>query len=461
MTRIEIARARWQLWAVTFAIIASLAGAIIVLAAAADPGDQGRFLPPRAMLAVGLGGMIAAFVLYAIDRERNLHRLTVRLIQERIEAEQLADRLVTLSELARERDTNAALLEGSADAIAVVDVEGHIVRFNPAMEELTGVKASDAVGRSAFEVLKFGTGEDAGDPLLASLADGLSRAGLELRLLDAEGAECWVSATFSPITEFDEGLVLLLVSLRDIREQKEQERQQRDFVSVAAHELRSPLTAIKGFARTLKLKGEQLPRERRDAYLDMVNEQSNRLARLVDDLMQVARIDAGRVVLETTEVDLEPLLLELVEQFREKWRDRSVHVRVDQGVPAVLADPHRVEEVLINLIDNAIKYSPSGAPVEVAIAERAGIVEVTVRDRGIGIPAEKIPTLFEKFHRLRDPSVVDVPGTGLGLYIVKGLVEAHGGRVGVHSAPGDGSAFSFTLPRALVPVGAATGTDQA
>jgi PAS domain S-box-containing protein len=449
-SRTEIIRARWQLWLVTFAILTALAGLVIYLATSTDQHVSVTFIPSRVLLAMALAGMVFAFVMYAVDRERNLHRLADRLIKEQLEGERLGARLQYLAELTRERDTNAALLEGSADGVVVLDGDRRIRRFNPAMETLSGLEARAVTGRDFCDALRFLGPEgdeihEALHPVTLTLADGVARAGMQMQLVIPGGTH-WVSATFSPVLEGDHPVVVLC-SLRDIAEQKEQEAMQRDFVSMAAHELRSPLTAIKGFTRTLISKADQIDEERRTRYLTMVNEQSDRLARLVDDLMQVSRIDAQRLTLDREYLDVATMVETLAEQFRTKWSERPIDVVLGQGeLPAALADPHKVEEILINLIDNAIKYSPDGAPVEVCIRELGGDVRVDVRDHGAGIAREDQASLFQKFHRLPASKARDIPGTGLGLYIVKGFVEAHGGEVWVESEPGKGATFSFTIP---------------
>jgi two-component system, OmpR family, phosphate regulon sensor histidine kinase PhoR len=450
-SRTEIVRAQWQLWGVAFTIISGLAAVLIFLATSAQPLPQSVFLPSRVWLAIGLGGLCFAFTLYAIDRERNLHRLAERLTREQVEAEHLAARLEHLHELTRERDTSAALLAGSADGVAVADGDLRITRFNRSMQELTLRAEEDALGKRADAVFQFigldgSSLEKMTHPMRAVAADGVARKGLELRLLLPDGTERWVSATFSPIGDSDARLIL--ISLRDIAEQKELERTHRDFVSMAAHELRSPLTAIKGFTRTLMMKADKLSEERRNEYLSVVNEQSNRLARLVEDLMQVSRIDAGRVSLHREDLDLGETISALVEQFRGKWTGRTIRVsKKGKGLYAH-ADPHKFEEILINLIDNAVKYSPAGTPVVVSLEEDGPEIAISVRDRGVGIPSDEVPNLFQKFARVSSAATAEVPGTGLGLYIVKGFVEAHGGRVSVDSTPGEGSTFTFSLPAA-------------
>jgi len=449
--RRDVVRAQWQLWAVAFVIIGGLAGALIFLATDAAPTTSVSFLPSRALLAIALGGLVAAFTMYAIDRERNLHRLSERLLREQLDSEQLTTRLTYLHELTRERDTNAALLDGSADGIAVLDGDLRIVRFNRTMESLSARAGTEVLGERAEAVFRFTTRDGTvldgvQHPARVVATDGIARAGLELRMLLEDDRERWVSGSFSPIRDAS-GIIAVLINLRDIEEQKEQERMHRDFVSMAAHELRNPLTAIKGFTRTLMVKADKLTEERRLEYLSMVNQQSNRLARLVEDLMQVSRIDAGRVSIEPRALQLEETLAGLLDQFRTKWTGREILIDLaGDGVPSVFADPHKLEEILINLIDNAVKYSAGDSPITVSIGSEAGSVRVSVRDRGDGIAPEEIPNLFQKFARISTPSTSEIPGTGLGLYIVKGFVEAHGGRVWVDSALGEGSTFSFTLP---------------
>jgi len=453
--RKDVVRAQWQLWAAAFVIIGGLAGALIFVATSSAPASTLTFLPSRALLAIALGGFLTAFTMYAIDRERHLHRLSERLLREQVDTEQMSTRIKYLHELTRERDTNAALLDGSADGIAVIDDDFRIIRFNRSMENICGLAGSEALGKRAEAVLRFATADGSPldgvmHPVRVAATDGIARAGVELRLLVGEAKERWVSGTFSPLRDAD-GTGAILVNLRDIAEQKEQERMHRDFVSMAAHELRNPLTAIKGFTRTLMLKADMLTDERKVEYLSMVNEQSNRLAHLVEDLMQVSRIDAGRVTLKPRALDLAETLAGLLDQFRTKWTGREIVVdHSGPEISPVLADPHKLEEILINLIDNAVKYSAPTAPVEIFIGTDRSEVQVSVRDHGEGIAPEEIPNLFQKFARISSAATAEIPGTGLGLFIVKGFVVAHGGRVWVDSTLGEGSTFTFTLPAAPV-----------
>jgi PAS domain S-box-containing protein len=451
----QIQRARWQLWAVTFSILGSLATVLVFVSSGREGAPRLDPLP-EGTLRIALLGLIVAFALYAIDRERHLRRLADRLTEEQIESARLQARLQYLAELQRERDTTAALLEGAADGIAVVDRSLRLLRFNGAMQALCGQTAGRVLGGLAPVVLPFvaadGTPlEGEAYPLAAVLADGAPRPPTELRLRLPDGTLRWVSATFSPVRDPETHQpALALAILRDISRQKEVEQLQRDFVSIVSHELRAPLTAIKGFAKTLLMKDEELDAPTRREFLATVNEQAERLARLVDDLLQVSRIDAGRVRLDREDLSLAGVVEELMGQFHSRWGARRFVVDLPPDLPPVRADRAKLEEILINLIDNAIKYSPEGAPVRVAARPAGDEIEVAVEDRGIGIAPEDVAHLFEKFQRIVTPATRDIGGTGLGLYIVKGLVEAHGGRVWVESVPGAGSTFCFTLPRARV-----------
>lgn len=466
-----IERARSHLWAVTFAIIAALAGSVVYFTGRREVDQLPLLLSGRLRLALGV--MLFGFLAYVVDRERNLRRLSDRLTQERIASERLAANVENLRELQAERDTNASMLDGAADAIAVVGPDLRLHRFNAAMEQMTGVLAETADGARATSVLRFtlADGEPltgSAHPLTIAMTEGRPVHSPELRLSGGTGAQDrWISATFSPIRQGDSPLEpfdpfghkdleassgapgeqerLVLVVLRDITEEKEMQALQRDFVSIVSHELRAPLTAIKGFAKTLVQRGDTLPAPTRAQFLQTVNQQADRLAHLVDDLLQVSKIDERRLRIQPEAVTVKELVALLLEQFGPKW-PRQFIVDVPDTTSVVYADPRKFEEILINLIDNAVKYSPDGTPVRIAAREQDGEIELSVEDSGAGITPEDAAKLFGKFQRLSTPATRDVGGTGLGLYIVKGLVEAMGGRVWVESAPGCGATFAFTLP---------------
>jgi signal transduction histidine kinase len=219
-----------------------------------------------------------------------------------------------------------------------------------------------------------------------------------------------------------------------------------DFVSLVSHEVRTPLAAIIGSARTLEQRWRDLSPDQRDAFLALIADETDRLAALVGEVLDTSRIDAGTFSYAFREVDLAGLVNETV-AAAELARDS---LRIETDMPAVLppvsGDAHRLRQVLTNLIDNAVKYSPDGMPVEVSAASVNGHVRVAIADRGPGIRSEDHGLIFEKFGRVHGTS--SKPGTGLGLYIARAIADAHGGTLEVSSTPGAGSTFTLDLPAA-------------
>jgi signal transduction histidine kinase len=229
-----------------------------------------------------------------------------------------------------------------------------------------------------------------------------------------------------------------------VRAREEAARLKEDFLSSAAHDLKTPLTGIVTQAQVLRRRAERDPAAPADrAGLDRLLEQSQRLKRLVLELLDVTRLEYGSLIGEREEVDLTSLVQTLAAHDAVRWR--SVQVETDAPV-IVTIDPPRFEQVVTNLVENALKYSPSQAPVLVKVWRENGDARLSVRDKGIGIPTEDQPLVFERFHRARNVDDRRFAGMGLGLYIARGIVEQHGGRIWVESAPGVGSTFSVALP---------------
>ena len=234
---------------------------------------------------------------------------------------------------------------------------------------------------------------------------------------------------------------------RAYEELKELDRLKSDFVSMVSHELRSPLTNISG-AVELLLAEEELSDEYVRKMLGVVGEQSDRLIRLVRGVLDVSRIDAGRLSLDRGEADLLPIVQRAVSSLQPTTHFHWFELPAGDDLPPVWGDEDRIEEIFFNLLDNAIKFSPSGGPIKIQMEAGDGEITVSVTDPGIGIPPAKLDRIFQKFHRLDSDDSRETYGHGLGLYITKGLVEAHGGRMWAESVEGEGSTFSFTLPLA-------------
>jgi signal transduction histidine kinase len=219
-----------------------------------------------------------------------------------------------------------------------------------------------------------------------------------------------------------------------------------DFVSLVSHELRSPMAAVIGAARTLQQRWRELQPDQREAFLALIGDETARLAALVGDVLDTSRIDAGTFTYRFADVDLVGLVQDAVTTATVGQDEVPVVAHLPAQAPPIRADRERLRQVLGNLIDNAVKYSPTGAPVEVRLVPVDGFVQISVQDRGPGIRQEDQQLVFEKFGRVSGG--VSKPGTGLGLFIARSIAEAHGGALSVSSAPGRGATFTLKLPAA-------------
>jgi len=215
-------------------------------------------------------------------------------------------------------------------------------------------------------------------------------------------------------------------------------------VSVTSHELKTPLTAIKATAELLI--SYDVSKTEREEMMGDIYRQAERLEVLIREILDASQIDSGRMPLEAAPVDLKDTVAEVLDELQTQTADASLLVKIPAGLPKVWADSPKLRQILVNLITNAIKYSPQRPSVVLSAAVHDHKVRVEIKDRGIGIKAEDQTRLFKKFQRISDPSTRRTSGTGLGLYIVRGLVELHGGTIDVHSIYGKGSTFAFTLP---------------
>jgi signal transduction histidine kinase len=238
--------------------------------------------------------------------------------------------------------------------------------------------------------------------------------------------------------------------LEDLNQKvQEANRLKTEFVTVVTHELRSPLTSIAGYLDLLLEDGHE-GAAAREEYLQIVKRNADRLLRLINDLLDLARLEAGKLELKRVPLDLEGLIREVSGALRPQIEAKGQHLHLDLAtpLPAVTGDPERLTQILLNLVANAHKYTPQGGNITVATrAERAG-VGIAVQDTGIGLSAEEQQQLFTKFFRAQHPLVQEAGGTGLGLAIARALVDLHGGTLTVVSAPGQGAIFKVTLPAA-------------
>jgi PAS domain S-box-containing protein len=341
-----------------------------------------------------------------------------------------------------ERRAEAALaLAYVGDGVVLLDREGRVRFWNSAAAAITGVREADALGRQPAEIVP--KWEDL--TRLAELADAATpeRARPVTVPIETASGDRWVAVTG---VAFDEGVVY---ALRDVSDEQALEQARSDFVSTASHELRTPLAAVYGAARTLRRTDIEIPAEQRDRFLEIIVSETERLTAIVSQILLAGQLEEGRVDVTTAATDLTPLAESVLDSARLR-APAEVELRLEQnGTRAVaLADEDKLRQVLVNLLDNAIKYSPDGGDVVVELAGGRGRVQLAVHDCGLGIPPAEQERIFEKFYRL-DPALTrGVGGSGLGLFISRELVARMGGSLTVRSQPGDGASFVVDLPAA-------------
>lgn len=319
------------------------------------------------------------------------------------------------------------------------DRQGTIILSNRAAVELLGPPAAGPT-----ESL---TGPAPGARLRAMLQEAAASGRVSAEELPpAETGERMVEVHCAPITDGAGTPVGAVAVLRDVTDLRRLERLRRELTANVSHELRTPLTSIKGFVETLR-DGRVPDEATRRRFLEIIDQEANRLVKLVDDLLDLSRLEDTRVTLALGQVDVGDMVEETVARLRPLAGSRALRVRGADRTVTALADRDRLAQVLTNLLDNAIKFTPEDGQIEVTWRSENGEVEVTVADSGPGIAAVDLPFVFERFYKA-DRARAAVPGgSGLGLTITRHIVEAHGGRIRVTSAPGEGTTFAFTLPR--------------
>ena len=237
----------------------------------------------------------------------------------------------------------------------------------------------------------------------------------------------------------------------DISDLKRLERIRKDFVANVSHELRTPVTVIKGYAEALITDMQQTSPEQLSRFLEIIYNHSERLAHLIGDLLTLSELESGGTSLELTPISIDGATKHAVALLEQKARDKGITIDWSsvKDAPQVLADRGRLEQVLVNLLDNAIKYIPEKGTITVSATDTGSMVKVAVNDTGVGIPPKDLPRLFERFYRVDTARSREQGGTGLGLSIVKHIVQIHGGTISVESSHGKGSTFSFTLKKAI------------
>ena len=346
--------------------------------------------------------------------------------------------------VALEKERSVAILSNIADGIVAVDREGEVVLWNAAAERITGVPGQDALGHPPAEVLQREL--ESGDDV---------PAGERLVSLRRGGEEIWLSLTEAVMRDPAGAVAGRIFAFRDISAERVVEQMKSEFVSNVSRELRSPLTSIYGFAETLLRDDVLFGEEERDTFLGYIASEAGRLTSIVDRLLSVAQLDSGDLQVQLAATDVGQVVAEVVAAAKQSLvLDGHEFVLDLPPEPlAVDADREKLRQILMDLVENAVKYSPSGGTVRVSARRRDDTVEVSVDDEGIGIPQSEQSRIFAKFYRAESAGRdLASGGTGLGLFIAKELLAAMRGRISVRSVEGEGSSFVFSLPLSSSPV---------
>jgi len=360
-----------------------------------------------------------------------------------------------------------ATLDSISDAVMIVDAELKIVAFNYTLEQLTGWQREQVVGKHCWEIYhcdESSTTKQSG--YHCPLAEKMGHAGscLKHTFTSSGGMEVTVSMSHTPLPSSPYlGDGWQIVNVRDISTRKQKMRNKPDLTAAMSHELLSPLTLLKGYAATLLQLSETITEEQRIQYFRGIESATNRLTRLAENLLNASRFEVGHLDLAVESASAPELLRKIVSEMQGEMTQHMIKLCLPRSSPLVYIDRKKIEQVMINLLVNAVKYSPQGADIEVSLRQIKSQEElvamggetssinppclvVSVRDSGIGIPEDELERIFEKFYRVDNRLTRATSGAGLGLHICKLIVEAHGGHIWAKSDVGEGSTFSFSLP---------------
>lgn len=345
----------------------------------------------------------------------------------------------TISALSQEKGKIENILANMTEGVLAVDGAGRVLLANAGISRTLQVEPAEILNRLVSELPCC--------PGLAGLFSAVIESG-EPRSAEFElgGGRTFVLAHLAPLQKAGGGSYGAVGVLQDITELRKLELLRRDFVANVSHELRTPLTSIQGFVEAL-MDGTIDESRARERYLKVIHRETLRLNRLIHELLDLALIESGKVCWDLNPIDVSSLVSRVLLKLRPQMEQQQVEVKsiVPEELPPMLGNEDRIEQVLTNLLENAVRFSSAGSTITVRAAEQEGRITMEVADRGPGIPPEDLPHIWERFHRVEKSRSRNLGGTGLGLAIVRQIIEAHGGGVDVRSEVGRGSAFSFTL----------------
>jgi len=340
-----------------------------------------------------------------------------------------------------EKNKTLAIISNFTDGLLVFDFENHLSFINPPVEVFFTAAAEQFIGKSLLDLKKIFQ--------LKPLINFLEKEGKEISRKELEVRQGLVLEISSIPIMLEGGKTGTLVILHDVTREKMVERMKTEFVSVAAHQLRTPLSAIKWTLKML-LEGDlgQLSSEQRD-FIGKTYKSNERMINLINDLLDVTRIDEGRYLFKPVLTDIDPLIQSVINSYKEEFEKKKIKLqlkREDKKLPKVLVDVEKMSLAFQNLVDNALKYTQSGGTITISLKKEEKEIKISVKDTGVGIPKDQQIRVFNKFFRGANVMRMETEGSGLGLFIAKNIIEAHGGRIWFKSDESRGTIFWFTLP---------------
>jgi PAS domain S-box-containing protein len=355
-----------------------------------------------------------------------------------------------VEELSTAKAKDDAILESIGEGMLVTDGTGHVLLINVIAAELCGTSMDKALGQNVGDFPLYDENDKlipaASRPIHIALKTG-KKITQELRTKTSDGNKKAISITATPVLQHSK-IIGAIQIIRDVTREKEVDRMKTEFISLASHQLRTPLSAINWFSEMLmsgdagKLKPQQAE------FAKNIYDSSERMTDLVNSLLNISRIESGRIMVDPKPTDLHKLVDGIINDLKAKIEERkqTVIVSVNDNLPMVNLDPRLIGQVYLNLLTNAIKYTPKNGEISVFISTKAGQIVSQVTDNGYGIPKEEQPKLFKKFFRATNITKVEADGTGLGMYLVKSIIESSGGKIWYKSEVDKGTTFWFSLP---------------
>lgn len=481
-----IERRRSELWSMSLLGMGALTAVIAFLTVGQDVIPESFRLESLSQwsVLVLLGGLLLSMIVYVAEKEMALRRIGKKLLEERVVAEALRLRLSELShftEVAKamnatldledvfEKILDAALelLGGDEASVMLLDdvQQGlRLVASRGAMESERGTLLPLDAGLPAMAANKrsavlLGPDDPSSEGVHSAMSIPLVRRdellGV-LNVIETSGGKAYDSSDLGVLDLFAEYAAIALMNARIVAKERDTiskledlDRLKNDFVATVSHELRSPLTSIIGSAQTLTRTGDRLRPEDRQEFLVAIDRQGKRLQRLIEDILTSSKMEAGTFQLHREEIDLKRLAQDLIQDLVSSpfVGDRKIELIAPDGQALMWGDPRALQQILGNLVENACKYSSKGSPVYVRVQSSVTEANIEVRDEGYGIPPSDIPYIFDRFHRVEGSTTHTVQGAGIGLSIVKNLVEASGGKITVESEVDKGTTFRVRLPQ--------------